>query len=584
MKNFNLIAFLFLILLSACNKDEPIIENPISEASPIDNWNPVVENVSGSLVGQVNNESGAPISNATVTLNNETTSTNQYGFFVFENQTMNAKGSYVKVEKSGYFLGSRRFFPQANAQSNVKITLLEKAFNQSFSSDNESVMEFEGASVSFSANSIANQNGDAYTGNVNFAAKWLDPSSTDVFLEMPGNLQGVNAGSQEVALKTLGMIAVELEDDEGNELNILEGFTATISLPVPEELRANAPLEIPLWSFNEERGIWVEEGTALLENGSYVGKVKHFSFWNCDIPADYVDFTVTILNSNGDPLVDGIVVLVSENFGCASGSVNENGTVSGIIPANEILILRVFVPICESPILEQIIGPFSEDTDIGNLNIDFSEGIVTTISGTLTNCNDNPVTNGMLILNYTDGIYYHFVNSSDFSFTHTTCSLPNSMSITGVDFDNNVSGIPTELEPGTENNVGSLMACGSEDIPDYLNLTVAGETKYYLVTNVLQGTDSTRFNVDLENVEIAISFAGITTGSYGFPENLYRIDDSIQDWAFLSSLSADENTLLEFEVTEVNGKLHGIMAGELYNYYPLQIEAVSGEFLITIPE
>ncbi len=591
MKNLSLIAFLFLILFSACKKDEPIIDTPTNATvSPIDDWVPVIENINGSLVGQVNDESGTPINNASVTLNNETTTTNAYGFFFFDDVTMNSKGSYVKVEKNGYFLGSRRFFPQSDVRSNVKITLLQKAFNQSFSSDTESVMAFEGASVSFAANSIANENGEAYTGNVNFSAKWLDPSSPEVYLEMPGNLQGVNTESDEVVLKTLGMIAVELEDDAGNELNILEGATATISVPVPQELLANAPAEIPLWSFDEEHGMWAEEGKASLQNGSYVGEVSHFSFWNCDIPADYVYLSLSVQFENGAPFSNGYVILSSEIFGEAYGSPDASGGMSGIIPANEVLTLSIYDYLCSELIFEQEIGSFSENTDLGAITIQNPNIAVTTISGTLIDCEDNPISPGILRISFSEESFYYPILNADFTYTYTTCQPLGSVSVIGIDLENSVESTPVNIIEGEDNNIGNLSACGVENELDYLQLTIDGVSKSYVVSEVTQiDNDSTHFYVSIEDLYIDISFAGITAGSYGDVGNSkFIIYDIPAQWAFNYNYSntSDENYFSTFEVVETNGKLSGTMSGELYNsdFNSNQFQQVEGEFLITPPE
>lgn len=583
MKNLSLITLLFLILFSACKKEEPIIEN---SSSPIDNWQPIIENTVGSLTGQVMDESANPINNAIVTLNNEITTTNQYGFFIFEDVVMNSKGSYVKVEKNDYFLGSRRFFPKSGALSNVKITLLRKTFNQSFSSNNESLMEFEGASVKFAANSIAKANGEPYTGNVNFAAKWLDPSSPEVFLEMPGNLQGVNRGSEEVVLTTLGMIAVELEDDEGNELNILTGETAIISVPVPEELRENAPAEIPLWSFDETYGMWVEEGMASLQNGFYVGEVKHFSFWNCDVPADYVNLTVSVQFENGAPLLNGYVGLTSQNLGSAYGNPDENGSMSGPIPAGQVLVLSIYDDNCYESLFEQTIGPFSEDTDLGTItlqNIDFT---ITTITGTLIDCDNNPISSGVLKISSPEESFYYLIPNSDFSYTYNLCETWSSMSVTGVDLLNNVESNPVDLIIGADNNIGNLVACSVENNLDYLNLTVDGVTKNYPISEVIQiENDTTHFYANFEDVNINMSFAGITTGSYGGQGNShFVIYDNPAEWRFNSYYSNQDNYFIDFEVIETNGKLSGTMSGELYNFYNGNPVQVQGEFLITPPE
>jgi hypothetical protein len=35
-----------------------------------------------------------------------------------------------------------------------------------------------------------------------------------------------------------------------------------------------------LWSFDEAKGLWKEEGQAIKTGSNYVGDVSHFSFWN----------------------------------------------------------------------------------------------------------------------------------------------------------------------------------------------------------------------------------------------------------------------------------------------------------------
>ena len=94
-------------------------------------------------------------------------------------------------------------------------------------------------------------NGDAYNGTVHVAAKYLDPTIPATFDQMPGNLQGVNNAAEEVVLNTYGMIAVELQGDNGEPLNINADNPATIKVGVPNTVLGNAPAEIPLWFFDE---------------------------------------------------------------------------------------------------------------------------------------------------------------------------------------------------------------------------------------------------------------------------------------------------------------------------------------------
>ena len=55
------------------------------------------------------------------TFGNLTESTDQFGVFQFNDRTMHSGGTYIKVEKDGYFHGSRKFYPVANATSRVTI-------------------------------------------------------------------------------------------------------------------------------------------------------------------------------------------------------------------------------------------------------------------------------------------------------------------------------------------------------------------------------------------------------------------------------------------------------------------------------
>ena len=59
---------------------------------------------------------------------------------------------------------------------------------------------------------------------------------------------------------------------------------------------------IPLWSFNEATGKWVEEGEARLENGVYVGTVTHFSWVNLDYPAEQAVLKGSVIDEAGNPV------------------------------------------------------------------------------------------------------------------------------------------------------------------------------------------------------------------------------------------------------------------------------------------
>ena len=143
--------------------------------------------------------------------------------------------------------------------------------------------------ISLPSNSVVNVATDApYTGTVNVAVHWIDPTAVDLDQIMPGDLRGIDETGSLKGLKTFGMTAVELTSASGELLQIASGKKATLTMPVPPALLSNAPSSIPLWYFDEINGLWKQDGTATKTGNTYVGDVSHFSFWNCDQPGDYV--------------------------------------------------------------------------------------------------------------------------------------------------------------------------------------------------------------------------------------------------------------------------------------------------------
>ena len=58
----------------------------------------------------------------------------------------------------------------------------------------------------------------------------------------------------------MGMLQVELIGEDGSLLNLKEGALATLTFPIPAAVMPRASAVIPLWSYEETGGIWVQEG------------------------------------------------------------------------------------------------------------------------------------------------------------------------------------------------------------------------------------------------------------------------------------------------------------------------------------
>ena len=287
MKNIKLICYAAIAMLVltffACEKDDP------STGSTPGTGN-------GSVQGTITDLSGAPVSNANVTGGTAAATTDANGKFNLEKVQFTSDSVLVNVTKSGFFEGSKKFASATNAVTNATVKLIPKTVSGAFSaSSGGNVNVSSGGSINFNSGFINASNGNAYTGNVSVAATYLNPTDQNFSTNVPGNLKSAGNSNQSGELQSFGVVAVGLNDDAGNKLQLATGKTATITIPIPATLQSNAPPSIPLWYFNETNGRWTQQGTATKQSSNYVGMVNHFSFWttaNLSDTAQYIQLTV----------------------------------------------------------------------------------------------------------------------------------------------------------------------------------------------------------------------------------------------------------------------------------------------------
>ena len=162
------------------------------------------------------------------------------------------------------------------------------------------------AQVTFPPAGLVPESGGAPAATVNVSLTPINPAD-DVDL-MPGDLTAVSAGGGDpVPLESFGALWIDIRDDSGARYDLQPGMSATIRIPLGT--RSDDPPEtIPLYFFNEETGLWEEEGEATLQGTPpdqyYEGTVTHFSFWNADIPMETVFVSGCVSDANGQPLAN----------------------------------------------------------------------------------------------------------------------------------------------------------------------------------------------------------------------------------------------------------------------------------------
>ncbi len=480
-----------------------------------------------SIYGIVKDEAGMPVAAAVVKTGAYTSLTDDNGLFYFNNITTPSHATTVVVTKNGFFNGSRTLSVNENDKHTVKITMMAKGTPEVFFANNGGSVNFaNGLSITFPANGIVNKtNGNVYNGQVYVYAKNIDPTTLMGRETMPGDLRGVASSGIERLLQTFGMMAAEMYDINGNPLQIATGSAATLSLTVPVSLQGKAPANIVLWSYDEAKGMWVEDGGAVLEGNKYVGKVKHFSFWNCDTPEAAIDLQMILHDQNGNPLQNYTVKLTNmANLDQRQGNTSAIGWVGGLCYANAVLTLEVFDNnICgfAVPLYTTTITTGAVNMNLGIITVNL--GLVNSCSFTATvqDCLGNPISNASV---YIQPLNLMLTPNALGQVSYTLPCVPAApITLLAYDLTNNVYGSSNYTLVAGANAIGVLSACGNVSPFLTVNLTntvtMATGTKTFVLpantlTCYLQGPTTYINGSDPTGGNFNMAVDGITTGTF----------------------------------------------------------------------
>ena len=528
MKNFIASSFksLLVLLLAAtalwsCQKD--LDETLVDNINQIPN---LTTKINSSVSGFVVDENNQAVAGASVVVYDKTTTTDDYGYFSVKNVSVVKTAAVVTVKKSGYFPGIKTYIATENKSAFFRIKLIPKLNSGSFNGLNGGTISLSnGMKIDFPINGIQDllsSNSNPYSGTVYVSASYINPAASDINSIMPGDLRGINQEGSMKVLQSFGMVAVELKGDNGQALQIASGKKATLTFPIPSSLSTTAPASIPLWYFDESNGLWKEEGSATKVGNNYVGDVAHFSFWNCDVPSNFVQFNCTLVNENGQPIPYTWVKITNVNNpqSYTYGLTDSSGFVAGAVPNNASLKLDVYTQFdCGTAAFTQTFSTTSSNVSLGNLTIPNTTAHTANVSGTVTDCNNAAVSNGYIIMLKNNQYYrYNLSSTGTYNFSNLLCN-GNSESVTFIAEDNssNQQSTPFSFTINTgANAVPNIQACGTTT-EQFINLNING-TNY----NYSSPVDSFRFYVNTQTNPVSISLSSTHFSQSGGTQVYYQ--------------------------------------------------------------
>ncbi|WP_299338319.1 carboxypeptidase-like regulatory domain-containing protein [uncultured Psychroserpens sp.] len=481
------LTFLFsaFLIFASCSDDD----NSGGEQNPNQNQdhNPTAfaqnfgNEISRNFLGTVVDTNNDPIENVMITIGSSTAMTDSNGVFIINNATVNQRFGYVKAEKTGYIHASRSVVPSSGTNK-VRIMMLTETITGTTNSGSQETISLSNGSKVALEGEYVKLDGTVYDGNVNVIMHHLDPVDNNMQDQMPGMLYAANSDNEERMLQTFGMLAVELRGENGEDLNLAEGSTAEITVPLDASLIATAPSTIPLWYFDEDYGYWIEDGEATLVGNTYVGTVSHFSFWNCDIPRGVVTLCLNVTDSNGNDLTGVTVTLTSDLSGSRDEITNHKGEVCGLVPSSETLVINTSFGNCHQNI--NVIGPFIEDSYVEIVITDNSSIISETITGNFTNCDQQAIEKGYVLVQTDYYSSYQLVTDGSIDTTILRCANESDFTLQAHDASTFQSANEMTFSFTTPvTDIGTISACGSS--VQSIQYTIDGTENFAFVGSII---------------------------------------------------------------------------------------------------
>jgi hypothetical protein len=245
--------------------------------------------------GKVSADNAPAVAGATVTVNGAATTTDANGGFMVA--VKGESPSYVAtIEKPGYKLWSRILHAPVTG-ANFKLfsaqvyqvdptngfTVIEKRSEEQTRTTGDNT-HGQGVELVFESDAVgsgADGRGALVVAPIKVQVGTYAAHNSDD--QLPGDYAGLDKEGKAVRLSSAGASHVSLRDLAGHPLNIAPGKSAILRQPIDAALVAAAPPTIPFWSYDEKRGVWVQEGVAAKVGSAYEAKVTHFSAVNMDL-------------------------------------------------------------------------------------------------------------------------------------------------------------------------------------------------------------------------------------------------------------------------------------------------------------
>ena len=463
------LAATLLFSTNSCKKDKYDLPESQSTSDFYENSS----TFEAQIAGRILDASGEAIQGASISIGSSSYTSNSQGLFSIISNKGSKNGTVIMVTASGYEPTSMVVYPDpANPKSFNDIVLINKDVDANFDAKEGGTISSQGVEITFSKKSIVDADQNLYEGNVSVNIQYLDPSGS-ISNAIPGGDLGLDLDGAKKYLANNGTAMVKLSGDNGQSLNIKEGKTAEIKIPLGTKSVSTSETTMELWSYDEQNHYWIQEGFAEKEGNMMVANVSHFSFWSCSSPYDPAYMSVNFV-CNGDPIMGTVELALDNGNYIGSKASNFYGWVSGQVPANQSMILTYTEHICGEVIYSGNVGPFTTySNQLGAIEA-CSSATTATFEGYLIDCNGAALADAMVLIEADNGggVILTTDATGYYSGSMIDCGT-SSINVTAFDMNNLLQSTTAIYAFQSINNFAIISVCNS--IEEYFHYSIDGE-------------------------------------------------------------------------------------------------------------
>jgi hypothetical protein len=407
MKRF--LPFIFILFIfNGCKKDTAPNNVPDTPPGGGGTQIPAPEPVNTNIVGFLNDDNDQDIAGASqIVIGNTGYYTSPNGTFSTGNINVDKYISKadLNVNGSNHFYSGKTFPILPSMYSYVNFKAPRRIKIGSVTNTTGGTLAIQGGgSVSFGINSLYEAPygiypgffGPSLTGDV--YANAMEPGSNNFAASLPcyamADLKQKRWFLKSYGTVNLGAVSV----NSFRTMGLYNNSMATLKLPVPASMIANAPDSVEKWFLKD--GLWEKAGFAKKVNNVYEAKIDRIAYWNFAAPVNGIYKTFHVKTDSGANVINATVRIKNSNAVLAEGQTNTDGKAICFVPANEDLtveILNTWIPGNTVISVTQVSSAnTAPDVDV---IVKASNPFVYTFRENATACNGTGITNGFVTVN-----------------------------------------------------------------------------------------------------------------------------------------------------------------------------------------